>query len=224
MRRLSTQMDATVALTAVKPQLKTTRGVGSVVNGAQVAKGTFDTAQSSDHRVRIWHHGAPDLALGTEVIGTPGTVHWQQYSTRLHTLVEQVLGADENQMPLLVEGFNCEIYPGQYLLVQAIGTAVTSNPVTNHWVFNCAWTEEDFTTFTISGVVTLSAVPVVGAEVLVVIADDVAMTNAVFWEVVTTTAGGVWSSNIPVGKLAFAYAQNDVAGTKYTSPGRPYQA
>lgn len=222
-RRLSTQMDATAALTSVKPQVKTTRGTGTVTNGAQLPKGTFDTNQTSNDQIRLWHHGAPDLTLGTPVGGTPGTVQWQQYSMRLHSLAEQVLGIDENQMPVLVERFNYELYPGQYLLV-TVNAATGSNPVTNHWCLNCAWTEEDFTTFTISGVVTLSAVPVVGAEVLVVIADDVNMTNAVFWEVVVTGAGGTWSSNIPTGKLAFAYAQNDVSGTKYTSPGRPYQA
>lgn len=222
-RRLSSQMDATALLTAVKPLLKTTRGVGEVTNGAQVAKGTFDTLQTSDHNVRLWHHGAPDLALGTEVIGTPGTIHWGQFSMRLHSLAEQVIGADENQLSVIVENKPFSLYPGQYILVEAIGSAVTSNPTTNHWFFNCAWTEEVFTTFTISGVVRLGGVPVVGAEVIVVIADDLLMTNAVLWDSVTTSAGGAWSSNIPVGKLAFAYAQNEVSGTKYTSLGRPYQ-
>lgn len=225
-RRLSTQMDATVALTAVKPQVKTTRGSGVVLGGAQLDKGTFDTAQTSDDQIRVWFAPSSDLGISGEVISTPGTIQWQQYSGRMHTLAEQVIGADENQMPRLVEdtAFNYELYPGQHLLVTVNGTAVTGNPATNHWILNCVWTEEDFVSFTISGVVTLSAVPVVGAEVLVVVADNVAMDNAYFHSVQVTGAGGTWSAQIPVGKLAFAYAQNDVAGTKYTSPGRPYQA
>jgi hypothetical protein len=217
-------MDHTAVLTAVMPQVKTSRTTGQITIGSQLPKNPFNLSQSSDNFVRIWYASQFDGSV-EGAFGTLGTPFWQQYANRMHTGAEQQRGEDKNQLPLLVEehhGFL--LYPGQYITMTVVAAVASSNPITNNWTVNCVWTEEDFSTFTISGVVTLSAVGVVGAEVLVVIADDVAMTNAILWEVVTTTAGGAWSSNIPTGKLAFAYAQNDVSGTKYTSPGRPYQA
>ena len=77
-------------------------------------------------------------------------------------------------------------------------------------------------TYSISGVVTLAAVGVVGAEVTVIVADDTNLTNAYLHATVITTSGGAWSANIPTGKLAYAYAQNFTGGVYYTAAGAPY--
>jgi len=224
-RRATITLDATAALTAVMPQIKAVRGSGLVTNGRTVVPGTFDTTQTSSDGVRAYVASRPDDGFSATMTVTSPAINWQQYVTRYHTLAEQFINlGGESILPLLVESFEYKIYPGQYFALRVNAAAASSNPVTNYWLLNVCYTEEDLSTFTISGVVTLSAVPVVGAEVLVVVADDVAMTNAYFHSVQVTAAGGTWSAAIPNGKLAFAYAQDDVAGTKYTSPGRPYQA
>ena len=87
-------------------------------------------------------------------------------------------------------------------------------------VYQNLWTG---TTHPISGTVKLSGVGVVGAEVIVIIADDEQLTSPYVFGVVATTAGGVWSiEGIPDGKYAYAYAQNYTGGTHYTSTGAPY--
>jgi hypothetical protein len=224
-RRLSVMLDATAALNAVMPQVKAVRGSGVVTNGRTVVEGRFDTTQTVSPNINAYVASRPDDGPGGVMSVTAPTINWQQIVSRNHTLAEQMRNVGgESVLPALVEGFSYKIYPGQYMAMRVNGSAITSNPITNFWVINCVFTEEDLDSFTISGVVTLSAVPVVGAEVLVVVADDVAMTNAYFHSIQVTGAGGTWSAQIPNGKLGFAYAQNDVSGTKYTSPGRPYQA
>ena len=86
------------------------------------------------------------------------------------------------------------------------------------------WEEDPIATFAISGTVTLSAVPVSGAIVTVVEADDTDMTNAHVREVITTGAGGTWASTIRTGKVGAAFVQYESGGTKYTAPGIPYLA
>ena len=84
------------------------------------------------------------------------------------------------------------------------------------------WEEDALSTFAISGTVTLSAVPVSGARVVVVEADDQLMTNAVLVEIITTPAGGTWASSIKTGKVGAAFVQYTSGGTYYTAYGSPY--
>jgi hypothetical protein len=109
------------------------------------------------------------------------------------------------------------------LLVQVVApTAATNASGSNNYVVQTVWEEDSLSTFSISGTVTLSAVPIVGAKVIILEADDESLANAILWEVKTTTAGGAWSSSIRSGKVGAAFVQYVTGGIYYTAPGSPF--
>jgi hypothetical protein len=220
-RRLSLQLDSIVAYTAVQPLVKLSR-ISSASNGVFLSKeNDFDTSQSSDPGVRI--RGA--LLDGPSISATEGTTIWQQYCFRMHTLVGQVLGDDRNILTALVDdtGKEFKIRPGEMVLIQVVSAAAAANAINmTNWIINCAWEEDEITTFAISGVVSLNSTPIVGAKVIVVEARDHTLTDAILREVVTTTSGGAWSSTIRTGWVGGAFVQYDNSGTLYTAPGSPF--
>jgi hypothetical protein len=219
-RRLMIEMDSTVALTTVMPQVKVCRAT-NISGGILVDKSKFDTLESSDPFVRI----RTPLAEGSHITATAGDTIYQQYTMRMHTAVEQVVSEAENILPVLVAdtGKEFKLRPGESLLVYIVGSAVTSNSaLSNNWQVNCAWEEDEIATFAISGTVTLSGSPVAGARVIVMESDDILMTNAILKEVITTPAGGTWASSILTGKVGSAFVQYENGGTYYTAPGSPY--
>jgi len=214
-RRAFAQIDADI-LTAVMPLVSTSR-ITTFSGGIGCGRGEFDSAQSPSG-VRLW-------SGEDEITATPGTTVWEQFSTRQHTGAGQVIGADQNLLPVMVADTGKEfvLRPGQHLLVTARASAASSNLSTlMHYVVAMAWDESTVTTFTISGVVTISGTPRNGAEVVIIVADDNAMTNAYLHSVQVTAGSGNWSAAIPSGKVAFAYSHDDVSGTLYTAPGRPF--
>lgn len=219
-RRLTVQNDPLVALASVMPQVKVSRGVG-ISGGVFLDKATFTTTQTSDPYVKL----RSAMGEGAHITATPGDTVWQQFSTRMHTAVEQVLAPDDSALTRLVETFDFRLQPGQSLLMTVVGATVASNAaLTNNWLVDCFWEEVDKPTFAISGTVTLSGSPVAGAIVTVIEADDVNMTNAHLLETIVTPAGGTWASNILTGKVGAAFVQYETGGTKYTAPGSPYLA
>lgn len=226
-RRVLAQVDHQgFAATSLGGWIKMHRGTGTVSGGQSLPKVAFDTTLSSSKEINIYTEFSSDRAIsGAGVDGTPGSPLWSQFVSRMHTALANVQAADEPLVPLLASTVALKplkLYPGEYLIARLSFATAANNSNLQGWLINTLWTEEDLATFAISGTVTLTGTPVVGAEVMVVIADNNDGLNARFWELVTTTAGGVWSSNIPVGKVAFAYSQNDVTGTLYTAEGRPY--
>lgn len=219
-RRLMIQMDPLTALTSVMPQVKISRAT-SISGGVLLDKSKFDTTQTSDPFVVI----RSAMAEGCAINATAGDTVWQQYVTRLHTAVEQVLGADENIMPRLVAdtGKEFKLRPGESLLMKVVGASVTSNPaLSNNWQASVIIEEDAKSTFAISGTVTLSGSPVSGAKVMVMEADNIAGANMFLREVITTGAGGTWASSILTGKIGAAFVQYEAGGTYYTAPGSPY--
>jgi hypothetical protein len=217
-RRLSVQNDPIAALTTVMPQVKASRGVG-ISGGILLDKATLTTTQTSDPFVKL----RSALGEGSHITATPGDTIWQQFASRMHTVVEQVLADDQSALPRLVETQNFKLRPGQSLLVTVAGATTLSNAaLTNNWLINCSWEEDAIATFAISGTVTLSGSPVAGAIVTVIEADDIDMTNAHLVETIVTPAGGTWASNILTGKVGAAFVQYRVGATYYTAPGSPY--
>lgn len=219
-QRLSVQNSPLAALTSVMPQVKVSRGV-NISGGILLDKATFITTQTSDPYVKI----RSALGEGAAITATPGTTIWQQYVSRLHTLAEQVIASDENILPRLVANSTVKLKfrPGEFMLVSVIGATTASNAaLSNNWLVNCAWEEDEVATFAISGTVTLSGSPVAGAIVTVIEADDLDMTNAHLVETIVTPAGGTWASNILTGKVGAAFVQYRVGATYYTAPGSPY--
>jgi hypothetical protein len=197
-------------------------GVPNLTGACRAAATPFDTAKTSSDKVNLWYSVTPDGGNDSGMSGTSGVLQWRQWACKLRSAAEQQQGIDNNQLPMLVANKTWKLYPGEYLLVRVDPVTPTDNNPNSGWFCSAVWQEEDITTYTISGVVTLSSTGVVGAKVTVLVADDTSLTNAYLHEVVTTTAGGAWTSNIPTGKIAYAYGQNYTGGIYYTAPGAPY--
>lgn len=142
-RRLVTQLDATAALTAVMPQVKTSRSLLIPSGGTVLLKGNFDTTKTSNASVVLRQATASDGGSLTPILANPGDIMWQQYCMRLHTAVGQVLATDETVLPELITDYPVVVRANQALLVQVVASAGSSNPATNMWFTSCVWEEAD---------------------------------------------------------------------------------
>lgn len=141
-RRITVQLDATAVLVAVMPQVKLSRATAVPTGGTALNKGLFDTTNSSNANTIIRCGTASDGGAATAITATAGTTLWQQYCMRMHTVVGQVLGTDNNVAPQLVDTQNLVLRQNEALLVQVVATIGTSNPATNHWFVNVVWEED----------------------------------------------------------------------------------
>jgi hypothetical protein len=222
-RELDVEIDTIVAVTSVMPLVKLCRAT-AISGGITLDKGSALTTQTSDpavtFRSAMWE-GAP-------IAATAGDTMWQVFAPRGHTLVEQFAAPSRidgaaNIAPEIARSKDIVVRPGQSLLVRLTASAAATNTaIGNAGNVSVVWEEDAIATFAISGTVTLSAVPVAGAIVTVVEADDTVGTNAVLREVIVTPAGGTWASSIRTGKVGAAFVQYESGGTKYTAPGSPY--
>lgn len=219
-RNMDIESDTLTVSTAVQSIMRTSRAT-SISGGIILEKVGFDTTQTSDPNV-VFRTPLMDSA---RVTATPGTTIWQGYLGRMHTAVEQQQEPFTGRGLLPFKGISPDfrLRPGEALVVQLISAATASNAaVMNFMAVQCGFDEEAISTFAISGTVTLSGSPVTGAKVAIVEADDINLTNAFLREVITTPAGGAWSSTIRTGKIGYAYVQYNNGGTYYTAPGSPY--
>lgn len=216
-RRLNVQCDGIAALTTVMPIVKCSRAT-SVSGGSALPTHRADSAQANDACVVA-------LSGDNAISATPGDTIWQQFTNRMHSVIEQVTSWDNNILPALVDStpFDIVLHPGESLLVRIVGATSTSNPfVGMNWFVEAVWEEQPLPTFAISGTVTLSGSPVSGARVIVLEADDETLTNAWLSEVIVTGAGGTWTSQIRTGKVGAAFVQYKSGATYYTAPGSPF--
>jgi hypothetical protein len=138
-RRLVFQMDATAVYTAVMPLVKLCR-IAAASNGTALTKVDWGaTASHADIEVR--GANASDGGAASVITATPGVTMWQQFGMRIHTLVGQVLGADNNVLSIIAEGYPVRLAQNQGLLVHLVGAAAAANPATNHYFIQCAWEE-----------------------------------------------------------------------------------
>jgi hypothetical protein len=138
-RRLVMQMDATAVLTAVMPIIKTCR-IASYSGGQALSKIDWG-ATTSSAAVQLVGTNIADGGAATAITATPGATLWQQYGMRMHTLVGQVQGIDNNVVSGITENYPIRLGVGQGLLVHIVAAATTSNPATNHYFVQCAWEE-----------------------------------------------------------------------------------
>jgi hypothetical protein len=139
-RRLSIQMDTTVALATVVPSFKTSRTTGLPTGGTTLAATKFDTTHAN--AVAIARGGnASDGGVATAITATPvaGAAGWTQMQTRLHTAVGQVITPDLALIPMLSESDPIILRAGEALVVQGI----TASAATSHFVVNLL--HEEFT-------------------------------------------------------------------------------
>ena len=141
-RRLSVQMDATAALTAVSPLIKTSRATGVPTGGTTLSKGQFSSTASSNANTILRGSTASDGGANSGPTATASTVVWEQYMMRLHTAVGQVLAPDMPCLPIVVDVQDFVLRQNEALLVHIVAAAGTSNPATNHYVVNVCWEED----------------------------------------------------------------------------------
>lgn len=141
-RRLVMQMDATVVLTTFMPLAKTTRVTAAPTGGTVLTKARWDTGATDSHAdITVRGATASDGGAATAITATATDILWQQYGMRMHTLVGQVLGLDNNALSSISESTPVFLRQNQGLLVQVVSAAGSSNPATNHWFVQCAWDE-----------------------------------------------------------------------------------
>jgi hypothetical protein len=219
-----------IAYTAVRPIFKCYR----VTNfdrhnggGDLLAKGAFDTTETSSPYVNIFTGNSNSWGSPSRFTATTGNISWQTFTNKMATGAWQYKG---NPMDIITKYTASAdpdhvyiLYPGETYLVVLTTSTTLQDPPNDVYMFNTVWTEEDLATYTISGTVTLSGSGVTNAHVTVIIADDTNLTNAFLWANILTTAGtGAWTCNIPIGKIAYVYAQDYTGGIYYTSAGNPF--
>lgn len=137
-RRLLIQMDATAVLITNMPLMKCARTTAVPTGGTVMAKGLFDTANSSNANTILRGGTASDGGALTQPAATAGDVIWEQFCMRLHTAVGQVLALDNNLLPALVDTQNFTLRQNQAIVAQVVGA---SNPATNHYFVEIVWEE-----------------------------------------------------------------------------------
>jgi hypothetical protein len=223
--------DHLVARTQYSPRAVSYRAtnVQGIANTCLYAKGSFQTSQTSDSGVKLYSGLMPSMSGTSGLNATfPGTGMFAGINTRAQTAIGASLSHAINIIPNRAVYQDFVLFPGEAMIAQMItspiSAAVAAQP-TDYYFFNAVWQEEPIAVHSINGTVTSGGSGVDGAKVIVLVADDVQLTNAYLWATVTTSAGGTWQVNdIPDGKFAFAYAQNYTGGTYYTAAGAPYVA
>jgi hypothetical protein len=140
-RRITVQMDTTAVLTAVSPLIKTSRTTGVPTGGTTLSKAQYDTTAASNANTIVRGSTASDGGANSGPTATAGTVIWQQFGTRIHTAVGQVLCPDMPCLPIIVDVEDFVLRQNEALLVHIVAAAGTSNPATNHYVVNVSWEE-----------------------------------------------------------------------------------
>lgn len=138
-RDLMIQLDATAVLTAVMPLVKVSRATGVPTGGTTLSKAQFDTSNASDAQVVVRGANASDGGAATAITATAGTVIWQEFQMRMHTVVGQVLSPPSRMQTILTK--DLVLRQNEALLVQVVAAAGTSNPATNHWSVCVTWDE-----------------------------------------------------------------------------------
>jgi len=139
-RRVVFQMDATAVLTTFMPIMRICRISVAPTGGTALTKVDWGPT-ASDASITVLGGTATDSGAATGITSTPGATMWQQYGMRMHTLVGQVLGADNNVLSIISADYPVRLGNGEGLLVHIVAAAGTSNPATNHYFVQIAWEE-----------------------------------------------------------------------------------
>jgi hypothetical protein len=138
-RRVVLQADATAAETAIMPFFKLCRI--STYSGGQALLKERWTATASHADIQARGRNTSDAGAQTNIVATPGDTIWQQFATRMATVVGQVVGDDNNVAPLAILADPIVLRQNQGILVYVDAVAGLSNPTTNHYFVMCAWSE-----------------------------------------------------------------------------------
>ena len=142
-RRLILLMDSTVLSLNFMPVFKTVRTSGANPSGGtQLTKVPFRTTNVSNANTIALGANAVDAGAATAITATAGVATiWQQMGMRVASNADQVLGFDNNMLPMLIDTRNLILRQNQSILVYLSALATTLNPTTNHYIVNCVWEE-----------------------------------------------------------------------------------
>jgi hypothetical protein len=139
---LEFQMDATAVLTGVMPIVRSSIITDAPTDGIVIAKDKYSGSKIlSDPGVVIKGEVSTDGGARTPLVATPGDSIWQQYGMRMHTLVGQVLGADNLLLPRNSYDSPYVLEAGSGIVVNIVAALTTSNPATNHYFVKALWRE-----------------------------------------------------------------------------------
>ena len=138
-RRLVLQCDLTGSLQLLMPLIKLCR-ISSYAGGQALSKVAW-TATASHADIEARGRNTSDGGAQTDIVATIGDTMWQQYATRLASAVGQIVGDDNNVAPLAILANPIVLREDQGILVYVEVPATNTNPSTNHYFVQCAWTE-----------------------------------------------------------------------------------
>lgn len=136
-RRLTVQMDSTVAFTTVAPSFKTSRPAALPTGGTTLTKVAFDSSLTSSASVVLRGATASDGGAATAITATAGSTGWTQLQMRMSTVVGQIIMDDATLIPALCDTDPVILRAGEALLAQVVLAALA----THHYVVNCMWEE-----------------------------------------------------------------------------------
>lgn len=136
-RQMSVMSDSTAALTSVTQQIQLSRATGLPSGGTALTAVKYQTSYASP--VAIVRGGnASDGGVATAITSTAGSIIWQQYLDRPHTVVGWFTHPNYSLIPDVGTDLRQIILvPGECLLVQG----VTSIPATTHIIVQVGWLE-----------------------------------------------------------------------------------
>jgi len=178
-RRLTVQNDSFATLVSYPMPIMRTYRIPSevIVGGVTLNKSSFDTNYSSSEFVEarcntqftsVTTPADFTFVYPAELSSITGSSFlWQQYTTKLSSLIGQVLGTDNNILPQLVETSSFILHPGEALLVEldAASTVVNASNLTNAWV-QVMWEEfpaSSSVLYSVSGITKDSASAALGS-------------------------------------------------------------
>jgi hypothetical protein len=141
-RRLVVQTDSTAARTAVMMQYKTYRAsTANISNGTVLTKGQFDTTDEPSADVVCRGDASADGTNSASALtfSAVGTLLWQQFSHRMHTLAGESLSVDNPLLPSIADDTPVILRPGEALVVRM--EAGANDAASDHYWVNCAWEE-----------------------------------------------------------------------------------
>jgi hypothetical protein len=141
-RQLIFQMDCTAVLTTVMPIVRVSRITTAPTGGNILTKTRWNTRiTNSNAGVVARGQSVSDGGTKTNIVSTPGDTIWQQYGTRTHTAVGQIVSPDNYILPLVTDGNPFILNKNQGLLVHIVAPTTGSNPTTNNYFVSCLWDE-----------------------------------------------------------------------------------
>jgi len=142
LRKLTVQVEATAVLAAVAAVIRSCRIAAAPTGGTALQKVPFGSMASDAGIIAL---GGIDVDGGTAsaIVSTPGHSIWSTFANRIHTAVGQIIPLEYSLLPGQTEDDPLTLAPGEGILVHLLGAATAANPITNHYLIQSMWDEQE---------------------------------------------------------------------------------